>query len=51
MNGATNLVTWEKGVLDGIYGFDVEMARMSQDGLMKLARNGSYCPFSLVHQY
>ncbi|KIK06341.1 hypothetical protein K443DRAFT_674326 [Laccaria amethystina LaAM-08-1] len=39
VNGATNLVTWEKGVLDGIYGFDIEMARMSQDGLMKLARN------------
>ena len=45
MNGATSLVTWEKGVLDGVYGFDVEMARMSQDGLMKLARNGPYCPF------
>jgi len=39
VNGATNLVTWEKGVLDGINGFDIEMARMSQDGLMKLARN------------
>ena len=39
-NNAANLVSWQKGVLDGIYGFDVEMARMSTDGLMLVARNG-----------
>jgi len=41
-NNAANLVSWQKGVLDGIYGFDVEMARMSTDGLMLVARNGKY---------
>ncbi|KIM35382.1 hypothetical protein M413DRAFT_449769 [Hebeloma cylindrosporum] len=38
-NNAANLVSWEKGVLDDIYGFDVEMARMSKDGLTLVARN------------
>ncbi|KAF5314361.1 hypothetical protein D9619_011943 [Psilocybe cf. subviscida] len=39
VNNGVNVLTWEKGLLDGINGFDVEMARMSQDGLMLLARN------------
>lgn len=39
-NGVANPVTWQKGVLDGIAGFDVEMARLSQDGLTFVARNG-----------
>jgi len=44
-NNAANLVSWQKGVLDGIHGFDVEMARMSTDGLMLVARNGQCsCP-------
>jgi len=38
-NNVANLITWEKGVLDDIYGFDVEMARMSTDGLTLVARN------------
>ncbi|KAF8147703.1 hypothetical protein B0H34DRAFT_669357 [Crassisporium funariophilum] len=38
-NNAANLVSWKKGLLDGINGFDVEMARMSQDGLTLIARN------------
>ncbi|KAF9456911.1 hypothetical protein BDZ94DRAFT_1314710 [Collybia nuda] len=38
-NGVANPVTWRKGVLDGIAGFDVEMARLSQDGLTFVARN------------
>jgi len=38
-NNAVNLVTWRKGVLDGIDGFDVEMARLSQNGLILVARN------------
>jgi len=38
-NNAANLISWQKGVLDGINGFDVEMARMSTDGLMLVARN------------
>lgn len=39
-NGGANLVSWTKGVLDGIAGFDVEMARMGTDGLQLIARNG-----------
>ena len=38
-NNVANLVSWEKGVLDDVYGFDVEMARMSTDGLTLVARN------------
>ncbi len=44
-NNAANLVTWSKGLLDGVDGFDVEMARMSTDGLMLVARNGEYLCF------
>ena len=40
VNNAPNLVSWSKGLLDGIYGFDVELARMSTDGLTLVARNG-----------
>jgi hypothetical protein len=39
-NGVANPVAWRKGVLDGIASFDVEMARLSQDGLTFVARNG-----------
>ncbi|PPQ66410.1 hypothetical protein CVT26_011279 [Gymnopilus dilepis] len=38
-NNAANLVTWQKGVLDGVDMFDMEMARMSTDGLTLVARN------------
>jgi len=38
-NSAANLVTWQKAVLDGVNMFDVEMARMSTDGLTLVARN------------
>jgi len=40
INNAPNLVSWSKGLLDGIEGFDVELARMSTDGLTLVARNG-----------
>src|SRR5260221_7777585 len=40
INGTPNLVSWSKGLLDGIDGFDVELARMSTDGLTLVARNG-----------
>ncbi|PPR01241.1 hypothetical protein CVT24_006005 [Panaeolus cyanescens] len=39
VNNAANVVTWSKGLKDGIHGFDVELARMSQDGLRLVARN------------
>lgn len=47
VNNGVNVITWEKGLRDGINGFDVEMARMSQDGLMLLARNGASRSLSL----
>lgn len=45
-NNAPNLVSWSKGLLDGIHGFDVEMARMSTDGLTLVARNGQSYSYS-----
>ncbi|TFK39640.1 hypothetical protein BDQ12DRAFT_682136 [Crucibulum laeve] len=47
VNGATNAINWKKGVLDGIAGFDVELARMSVDGLTLVARNVPEKPPSL----
>ena len=41
VNNVTNAITWTKGV-DGIFGFDLEMTRMSVDGLFLIARNGQY---------
>jgi len=38
-NGATNPVLWTKGLLDGVNVFDVELARLSTDGLIKVALN------------
>jgi len=39
INGAANLVSWTKGLLDGIDTFDIEMTRLSQDGLTFVARD------------
>jgi len=39
VNGAANPVTWVKGLLDGITSFDVELARLSQDGLLYAAKD------------
>jgi hypothetical protein len=39
-NGVANPVTWTKGVNDGIVMVDVELSRLSQDGLIFVARNG-----------
>jgi len=38
-NGAPNLISWTKGLLDGINTFDIEMTRLSQDGLTFIARD------------
>lgn len=40
VNNATNVASWVKGAQDGIFGFDMEMTRMSQDGLFLMAKNG-----------
>ncbi|KAG6856145.1 hypothetical protein H0H87_007150 [Tephrocybe sp. NHM501043] len=37
--GTSNTISWQKGVRDGITVFDVEMARLSTDGLTLVARN------------
>lgn len=42
-NGAANLVSWTKGVGDGVDGVDIEMSRLSQDGIIFVARDGE-CP-------
>ena len=42
VNNVTNIITWTKGVDDGIFGFDLELTRMSVDGLYLIARNGQY---------
>ncbi|KAI0260432.1 hypothetical protein BC834DRAFT_900613 [Gloeopeniophorella convolvens] len=38
-NGQTYPVTWTKGLLDGVDTFDIELSRMSQDGLILVARD------------
>ncbi|TEB22157.1 hypothetical protein FA13DRAFT_1521609 [Coprinellus micaceus] len=37
--GTTHQLTWEKGLLDGVEGYDVELTRMSRDELVLVARN------------
>lgn len=39
MNDQANLVQWRKGLLDGVNGFDVELARLNTDGLLLVAMN------------
>jgi len=39
VNGAVNLISWTKGLMDGVDTFDVEMTRLSQDGLTFVARD------------
>ncbi|KAH7927612.1 hypothetical protein BV22DRAFT_1031670 [Leucogyrophana mollusca] len=38
-NGAAYPVSWTKGLLDGIDTFDIELTRLSQDGLIYVAMN------------
>ncbi|KAF7359467.1 hypothetical protein MSAN_01289400 [Mycena sanguinolenta] len=38
-NGQTRLVAWTKGVNDGVTSFDIEMSRLSADGLTLVAKN------------
>ncbi|KAF9470278.1 hypothetical protein BDN70DRAFT_889166 [Pholiota conissans] len=39
VNGSPHLVQWTKGLLDDINGFDMEMTRLSKDGLTLVAMN------------
>ncbi|KAK0440411.1 uncharacterized protein EV420DRAFT_1650541 [Desarmillaria tabescens] len=45
-NDAANVVTWEKGVLDDITHFDIELMRLSQDGVTYVAYNVEAYPTS-----
>jgi hypothetical protein len=40
-NGQTFPITWTKGLLDGIDIFDLELTRMSTDGLILAARDSA----------
>jgi len=44
VNNVTNVISWTKGVKDGIYVFDLEMTRMTVDGLYLIARNVPTAP-------
>ncbi|KAI0083104.1 hypothetical protein BDY19DRAFT_910848 [Irpex rosettiformis] len=46
-NGAANLVTWTKGVGDGIFAVDIEMSRLSQDGITYVAKEVPTAPGAL----
>ncbi|KAI0799687.1 hypothetical protein BC629DRAFT_1497801 [Irpex lacteus] len=46
-NGAANLVSWTKGVGDGVDAVDVEMSRLSQDGITYVAKEVPTGPGSL----
>ncbi|VDB83959.1 unnamed protein product [Peniophora sp. CBMAI 1063] len=39
VNGKTYMTTWSKGVNDGVIMFDLELARLSVDGLILIAQN------------
>src|SRR6266404_3043950 len=41
VNGQTYAVTWTKGLLDGVDFVDLELLRMSKDGLILVARNSA----------
>ncbi|KAK0185733.1 hypothetical protein F5146DRAFT_1125088 [Armillaria mellea] len=38
-NSAVNVLSWEKGVWDGVTHFDIEMTRLSEDGITYIAYN------------
>lgn len=40
-NGAANVVSWIKGVGDGVDAFDIEMSRLTQDGIFYIAKDGA----------
>lgn len=44
VNSQANLVSWTKGVDDGLDNFDLELARLSADGIIFVAQNGMSSP-------
>ncbi|KAK0438510.1 uncharacterized protein EV420DRAFT_1209518 [Desarmillaria tabescens] len=45
-NDAVNVLQWEKGVWDGVTHFDIEMTRLSEDGITYIAYNVQAFPSS-----
>jgi hypothetical protein len=46
-NGVANPAQWKKGLLDGIPSFDIEIGRLSVDGILLVAESGvSNFPYS-----
>ena len=41
VNGKTYMTTWSKGVNDGVVMLDLELARLSVDGLTLIAQNSA----------
>lgn len=41
VNNAVNPISWTKGLLDGVTAVDIELARLSEDGLIFVARDGT----------
>ena len=50
MNGLANPLSWSKGLLDGVNSVDIELARLSTDGLLKVALNGMSYPLLLIYK-
>ena len=48
VNGLANPLSWSKGLLDGVNSVDIELARLSTDGLVKVALNGMSYPLLLI---
>ncbi|KAJ7849104.1 hypothetical protein B0H14DRAFT_3867012 [Mycena olivaceomarginata] len=42
-NGEARTVSWTKGAHDGVTSFDIEMSRLSTDGLTLIAKNVRFC--------
>jgi len=50
-NGQTYPITWEKGLLDGVNFFDLELTRMSSNGLILIARDSASQMASLCRSF
>ncbi|KAK0190393.1 hypothetical protein F5146DRAFT_930846, partial [Armillaria mellea] len=42
LNNAVNVLSWEKGIWDGLTFFDIEMVRLNTVGITHVAFNGAY---------
>lgn len=47
-NGVANPAQWKKGLLDDVPSFDIEIGRLSVDGILFVAQSGLSCP---IHSF